>query len=198
MVRFDHPETLTLKDLDDITISLENLAELYQTISKENPWSKCAPKSLLPADLREIEQLINDTLHALDDFLVERGRVYDIYGIKKPETLNEFEKSLSAFDIISSKNSELIDGDILKSGAWNNNNDDAYRLINELEKYQKVAKSLDRFNSSIFSADIDRLIGEVRESTHKKLSRLFGNKPHIELVERYYNGPVPKLSLIHI
>lgn len=192
LVRFDHPETLTLKDLDDITISLENLAELYQTISKENPWSKCAPKSLLPADLREIEQLINDTLHALDDFLVERGRVYDIYGIKKPETLNEFEKSLSAFDIISSKNSELIDGDILKSGAWNNNNDDAYRLINELEKYQKVAKSLDRFNSSIFSADIDRLIGEVRESTHKKLSRLFGNKPHIELVERYYNGPVPK------
>ena len=192
LVRFDYPETLTLKDLDDITISLENLAELYQTISKENPWSKCAPKSLLPADLREIEQLINDTLHALDDFLVERGRVYDIYGIKKPETLNEFEKSLSAFDIISSKNSELIDGDILKSGAWNNNNDDAYRLINELEKYQKVAKSLDRFNSSIFSADIDRLIGEVRESTHKKLSRLFGNKPHIELVERYYNGPVPK------
>ena len=61
-----------------------------------------------------------------------------------------------------------------------------------MEKYQKVAKSLDRFNSSIFSADIDRLIGEVRESTHKKLSRLFGNKPHIELVERYYNGPVPK------
>ena len=76
--------------------------------------------------------------------------------------------------------------------AVDNEKDDAYRLINELEKYQKVAKSLDRFNSSIFSADIDRLIGEVRESTHKKLSRLFGNKPHIELVERYYNGPVPK------
>ena len=192
LVRFSHPETLTLKDLDDITISLENLAELYQTISKENPWSKCAPKSLLPADLREIEQLINDTLHALDDFLVERGRVYDIYGIKKPETLNEFEKSLSAFDIISSKNSELIDGDILKSGAWNNNNDDAYRLIKELDKYQKAAKSLDKFNSGIFSADIDRLIGQVQESAHKKLSRLFGNKPHIELVERYYQGPVPK------
>ncbi len=192
LVRFSNPETLTLKDLDDITISLENLAELYQTISKENPWSKCAPKSLLPADLREIEQLINDTLHSLDDFLVERGRVYDIYGIKKPETLNEFEKSLSAFDIISSKNSELIDGDILKSGAWNNNNDDAYRLIKELEKYQKVAKSLDKFNSSIFSADIDRLIRQVQESAHKKLSRLFGSKQHVDLVERYYQGPVPK------
>ena len=192
LVRFSNPETLTLKDLDDITISLENLAELYQTISKENPWSKCAPKSLLPADLREIEQLINDTLHALDDFLVERGRVYDIYGIKKPETLNEFEKSLSAFDIISSKNSELIDGDILKSGAWNNNNDDAYRLIKELEKYQKVAKSLDNFNSNIFSADIDGLIRQVQESAHKKLSRLFGSKQHIDLVERYYQGPVPK------
>ncbi len=192
LVRFSNPETLTLKDLDDITISLENLAELYQTISKENPWSKCAPKSLLPADLREIEQLINDTLHALDDFLVERGRVYDIYGIKKPETLNEFEKSLSAFDIISSKNAELIDGDILKSGAWNNNNDDTYRLISELEKYQKVASALDKFNSAIFSTDIDGLIRQVQESAHKKLSRLFGSKQHVDLVERYYKVSVPK------
>ena len=62
LVRFSNPENVTLKDLDDLTLSLENLAELHQTISKENPWSKCAPKSLLPADLREIEMLINDTL----------------------------------------------------------------------------------------------------------------------------------------
>ncbi|WP_299524305.1 DUF3320 domain-containing protein [uncultured Methanobrevibacter sp.] len=192
LVRFSHPETLTIKDLDDITISLENLAELYQTISKENPWSKCSPKSLLPADLREIEQLINDTLHALDDFLVERGRVYDIYGIKKPDTLNEFDKSLSAFEIISSKNSELIDGDILKSGAWNNNTDEVYKLIKELENYQKISKSLDKFNSNIFSADIDRLIRQVQESAHKKLSRLFGSKQHIDVVERYYQNAVPK------
>ena len=192
LVRFSHPENLTIKDLDDIIISLENLAELYQTISKENPWSKCAPKSLLPADLREIEQLINDTLHLLDDFLVERGRVYDIYGIKKPNTLNEFNKSLSAFEIISSKNSELIDGSILKSGVWNNHDDNIYKLINELENYQKASKSLDKFNSNIFSADIDKLISQVQESAHKKLSRLFGSKQHIAIVERYYQSAVPK------
>jgi len=189
LVRFSNPESISLKDLDDMKVSLENLAELYQTISKENPWSKCAPKSLLPADLREIEMLINDTLLALDNFLVERGRVYDIYGIKKPDTLNEFENSLSAFEIIKSQNAELIDGSILKSGAWNNNNDDAFKLIQELERYQKYSRALTKFNQSIFQADIDGLIYELRNISNKKF-RFFNNKQHIELVERYYAMPV--------
>jgi len=189
LVRFENPEDVSLKDLDDMKIALENLAELYQTISKENPWSKCSPKSLLPADLREIEMLINDSLHSLDNFLVERGRVYDIYGIKKPDTLNEFQNSLSAFEIIKSQNAELIDGNIIKSGAWNNNNDDAFKLIQELQRYQKYAPFLNKFNQSIFQADIDRLIYELRNISNKKF-RFFNNKQHIELVERYYAVPV--------
>ena len=189
LVRFNSPENVSLKDLDDTILALESVAELYQTISKENPWSKCAPKSLLPADLREIEILINDTLKSLDAFLVERGRVYDIYGIKMPDTLNEFEKSLSAFDIIKTQNSELIDSQILKSGAWDNNNDDPYRLIQELAKYQKVAPILDKFNPNIYHANIDRLIYDLNEASHKKF-RFFKGNQHLELVERYYNYPV--------
>ena len=189
LVRFQNPENVTLKDLDDMKIALENLAELYQTISKENPWSKCAPKSLLPADLREIEMLINDTLHALDNFLVERGRVYDIYGIKKPDTLNEFQNSLSAFEIIKSQNAELIDGSIIKSGAWNTNSEEPFKLIQELQLYQKYAAELNKFNPSIFQADIDRLIYELQQLSNKKF-RFFNNKQHIELVERYYAVPV--------
>ncbi len=189
LVRFNYPENVTLKDLDDTILALESVAELYQTISKENPWSKCAPKSLLPADLREIEMLINDTLKSLDAFLIERGRVYDIYGIKMPDTLNEFEKSLSAFDIIKTQNSELIDSQILKSGAWDNNNDDPYRLIQELAKYQKVAPILDKFNPNIYHANIDRLIYDLNEASHKKF-RFFKGNQHVELVERYYNYPV--------
>ena len=190
LVRFNSPESISIKDLDDIILSLESVAELYQTISKENPWSKCAPKSLLPADLREIEMLINDTLTSLDAFLIERGRVYDIYGIKKPNTLNEFNKSLSAFDIIKSQNSELIDAKILKSGAWDKNNDDAYLIIQELAKYQKVAGILDKFNPGIYHTNIDALIYQLNELSHKKL-RFFKGKQHVELVERYYNVPVP-------
>ncbi len=190
LVRFENPESITLKDLDDMKIALENLAELYQTISKENPWSKCAPKSLLPADLREIEMLINDTLHALDNFLVERGRVYDIYGIKKPDTLNEFQNSLSAFEVIKSQNAELIDASIIRSGAWNSNNEDAFRLIQELQKYQKYAAALTKFNQNIFQADIDRLIYELQQLSTKKF-RFFNNKQHIALVEMYYAMPVP-------
>ena len=189
LVRFESPESVTLKDLDDMKIALENLAELYQTISKENPWSKCSPKSLLPADLREIEMLINDTLHSLDNFLVERGRVYDIYGIKKPDTLNEFKNSLSAFEVIKSQNAELIDASIIKSGAWNSNNDDAFRLIQELQRYQKYAGILNKFNQNIFQADIDSLIYELQQLSNKRF-RFFSSNQHHEIVERYYARPV--------
>jgi DNA polymerase III delta prime subunit len=37
LVRFENPESISLKELDDLKVALENLAELYQTISKENP-----------------------------------------------------------------------------------------------------------------------------------------------------------------
>ena len=138
---------------------------------------------------QSVSFLVNDTLKSLDAFLIERGRVYDIYGIKKPNTLNEFEKSLSAFDIIKTQNSELIDAQILKSGAWDKNNDDPYRLIQELAKYQKVADVLNKFNPSIYHANIDRIIYELNELSHKKF-RFFKGNQHLELVERYYNYPV--------
>jgi hypothetical protein len=91
--------------------------------------------------------------------------------------------------IIKSQNAELIDGSIIKSGAWNTNNDDAYKLIQELQRYQKYAPALNKFNQSIFQADIDRLIYELRSLSNKKF-RFFNSKQHIELVERYYAHPV--------
>ena len=189
LVRFKNPENITLKELYDLKISLENLAELYQTISNENPWSNCSPKSLFPADLREIEMLINDTLISLDNFLVERSRVYEIYGIKKPDTLNEFQNSLSAFEIFKSKNAQLIDEGILKSEIWVSNANESFKLIADLENYQQQAEFLSKFNQNILNVNIDKLIYDLRSISTKKF-RFFNNKQHIELVERYYAKPV--------
>ncbi len=194
LVRFSNPESITIKDLDDIILSLESITELYQTISAENPWSKCAPKSLLPADLREIELLINDTIQALDNFLVERDIVYETFGIKKPDTLNEFRKSLKAFELIESKNSSLIDSTIIQSSAWSNSAN-ADVLINNLETYQNQAKILDKFNDNILEADINGLIAEINQLANKKF-RLFKNKQNEDLVERYYKGQVPSTKQI--
>ena len=193
LVRFSNPESVTLKDLDDIIIKLENLAELYQTISKENPWSKCAPKSLLPADLREIELLISDTLFALDNFLVERERVYDIYGIKKPDTLNEFKKSLSALDLIKTKNMALIDGNVIRT--YPGNPHDANKLLLYLEKYQKSSKALDKFNDNIYKVNLTQLLAQVQQLANKKFS-FFKNKQNTEIVKQFYLGPVPNINQV--
>ena len=194
LVRFDNPQTISIKDLDDIILSLESITELYQTISNENPWSKCSPKSLLPSDLREIELLINDTMQALDNFLIERDIIYETFGIKKPDTLNEFRKSLKAFDLIESKNSSLIDSAIIQSSAWANS-ENADVLINNLETYQKQAKILDKFNDNILNADLNSLIAEVNQLANKKF-RLFKNKQNESLVDRYYKGQVPSTKQI--
>lgn len=190
LVRLNNPESITLKDLDDIILSLENLAELYQTISNENPWSKCSPKSLLPADLREIELLINDTLNSLDNFLVERDRIYEIYGIKRPDTLNEFKKSLEAFEIIQSKNAALIDASILKSKAWYKHSNDEKILINKLKEYQEASSIFNKFNDHILTVNIDSLIHEIQSVANKKFS-FFKNKQSNDIVEPYYKGPIP-------
>ena len=70
-----------------------------------------------------------------------------------------------------------------------NNNDDAFKLIQELQRYQKYSGILNKFNQSIFQADIDRLIYDLHQLSNKRF-RIFNNKQHIELVERYYSVPV--------
>ena len=113
LVRFSNSEQLKMKDLDDMIISLESLAELRSTITKDNPWNLTNPKSLLPQDLREIEFMIDDTLDSLDNFLIEAGTVNDIYGIKVPTSLKEYKRSIEALKVLDTRNTELIDPDII-------------------------------------------------------------------------------------
>ena len=189
LVRFNNPENITLKDLDDTIVDLENLAELYQTISNDNPWSKCSPKSLLPGDLREIELLINDSLFALDNFLLEQEKLYEVYGIKKPDSINAFDNSLNAFELLEDDIFELIDGSLLKSNIAGNPNDTDI-LLKKLEEYQDSSKILDKFYDNILNVDIDQLISELKKISNKKFS-IFKNKQGAELVEIYYKSSVP-------
>ncbi|MDO5849384.1 MAG: DUF3320 domain-containing protein [Methanobrevibacter sp.] len=197
LVRFDQPELITIKDLDDMVFKLESVAELYQTISNENPWSLCAPESLLPADLREIEILIIDTLQALDNFIYEKQFFHETFGIKSPESLSEFSNSLKAFKMIESKNSSLIDSSIITSQIWKLNNDDPYKLIKDLELYQSQSRILNKFNDNILQADINGLIREIQDLANKKFRLFNSNKKKIEnIVGRYYKHGIPDTNQI--
>ncbi len=147
---------------------------------------------MLPADLREIEILIIDTLQALDNFIIEKEFIHDTFGIKSPESLSDFSKTLNAFKIIESKNSSLIDSSIITSQIWKVNNDDPYRLINDLELYQNQSRILSKFNDNILQTDIDDLIRQIREVDGKKFRLFKNNKKKIEnIVGRYYQRFIP-------
>ncbi|OWT32959.1 hypothetical protein BGI41_04900 [Methanobrevibacter sp. 87.7] len=192
LVRFEHPEDLTMKDLDDIVLSLENLAELHTTINKDNPWSYCSPKSLLPNDLREIQLLITDSSEALNRFNIEADIAEENFGIKKAKNLRSLDKTIKSLDFLD-KEVPIIDKDLLNSPAWDNPKI-ADKLINELEHYQKTSKILDKFNPSILNVDIDSLISTIEEGAHKKF-RIF-SKSNTKVVEEFYKGKVPGDSAV--
>ena len=192
LVRFEHPEDLTMKDLDDIVLSLENLAELHGTINKDNPWSYCSPKSLLPSDLREIQILIADSSEALDRFNIEADIAEENFGIKKAKNLRNLDKTIKSLDFLD-KEVPIIDKDLLSSSAWDNPKI-AEKLINDLEHYQKSAKILDKFNPTILNVDINSLINTIKEGSHKKF-RLF-SKSNTKVVEEFYKGKVPGDSAV--
>ena len=190
LVRFENPEVLTMKDLDDILISLENLAELYSTISKNNPWSYCNPKSLLPADLREIELLIRESLESLTDFRFEMNVINEVYGIKIPNTLKEYEDSITALNLLNSESADLVDSSILLSKYWFNKPEQSLELIRLLQHYQHASSSLNKFSDYLLIADLDAIIYDLEKESNKKF-RLFGGNSHKEELNKLYNGNAP-------
>ena len=191
LVRFDHAEDLTMKDLDDMILLLENLAELNGTINQQNPWSYCSPNSLLPSDLREIEMLITDSSRALDDFKIDAQLVEEKFGIKQPINLKKYNETLKALEFLDA-DFPIIDKKILYSPAWDNPKG-AVKLINDLEYYQNMENSLMmKFDQDILLEDINILIKEFEESSNKRFS-LF-SKSNKKEITKYYKGKVPKDS----
>ena len=190
LVRFNNAEDLTMKELDDIIISLENLAELYSTISKNNPWSYCNPKSLLPADLREIELLIRDSLESLTDFRYEMNIINEVYGIKIPNTLKEYEDSITALNILNSESVNLVDSSILLSKYWFNSPEKSLELIKLLQHYQHASGLFNKFSDYLLVADLDTIIYDLEKDSNKKF-KLFGGNSHKEELYKLYNGNVP-------
>ena len=189
LVRFTNSEDLTLKDLDEIILSLENLAELNGTISKDNPWGLTKPKSLLPQDLREIEFLLDDTIISLDNFITEADTINQVYGIKTPSSLKEYKNSIQALKLLDNSNTELIDPNIIGNIEWTSSPSKAHELIKCIKDYQDNAGIREKFNDNILKTDINALINEIHKSSQKKFRLFGGNNYKNTLKEIYITEP---------
>ena len=194
LVRFSNSEQLKMKDLDDMIISLESLAELRSTITKDNPWNLTNPKSLLPQDLREIEFMIDDTLDSLDNFLIEAGTVNDIYGIKVPTSLKEYKRSIEALKVLDTRNTELIDPDIIGNFEWISSPRKAKELIEAVKNYQDTIGIMNKFNENVLNIDLDSLISQIEEENHKKF-RLFSGNNFKNQLKTIYKSDVPSNNI---
>ncbi|MDR2829939.1 MAG: DUF3320 domain-containing protein [Methanobrevibacter sp.] len=187
LVSIKSPENVTKKDLDDMIIDLENLAELHHTIGKKNSWNTCSPDSLLPGDLREIQQLLIDSENHLNEFITFEKNVNKSFGIKISDNLGVFNDIKKSLDLFHDENVKLIDMTILKDSPWINDDGYGLDLIRKLDEYQKSSVVWNKFYTSIENEDVDLLIDEFKKYNNKGVLRFFKkNKSIKEKILSFY------------
>jgi superfamily I DNA and/or RNA helicase/very-short-patch-repair endonuclease len=191
VVRIPAPETITPEQWEESIIELENLAKLSQLLPAlaDNPWSGTNPGMILPPTMREIELLIKETMVLMDSFRKSIRALEDVYGIKHSKNFHEFDESILAAQIIAE--SRPMDLAVLNSTVWDQHQDDAFLLLDKLEKYQNTIKILDKFHDSAQQKDLDKLLREYLEQSSSKIKFLSGKYRKIknEIDSLYVENP---------
>jgi len=191
LVRIPSPEDITPEQWEESIIELENLAKLSQLLPPlaENPWSGTDPGMILPPTMREIEQQIIQTLENLELFRKKARELEDNFGIKPSKNFLEVDKTILASQILA--DSRPIDLKILNSPVWDEHENDAYLLLEKLEKLQNNVKILERFHDSVLEKDLDVLLREYLEQSSSKIKFLSGKYRKIknEIDSIYLENP---------
>lgn len=191
VIRIPSPEDITPEQWEESIIELENLSKLSQLLPPlaENPWSGTDPGMILPPTIREIEQLIVETMHNLDLFRKKVREFEDEYGIKHSRNFYELDKTILASQILSE--SRPMDLKILNSPVWDEHENDAFLLLEKLEKLQNSMKILDRFHDSVLEKDLDALLRDYLEHSSSKIKFLSGKyrKVKNEIDSHYLESP---------
>lgn len=191
VIRIPSPEDITPEQWEESIIELENLSKLSQLLPPlaENPWSGTDPGMILPPTIREIEQQIVETMDNLDLFRKKVREFEEEYGIKHSRNFYELDKTILASQILSE--SRPMDLKILNSPVWDEHENDAFLLLEKLEKLQNSMKILDRFHDSVLEKDLDALLRDYLEHSSSKIKFLSGKYRKIknEIDSHYLESP---------
>jgi superfamily I DNA and/or RNA helicase len=191
VVRIPSPEDITPEQWEESIIELENLTRLSELLPPlaENPWSGTDPGMILPPTIREIEQQIIETQDNLDLFRKKVKAFEEEYGIKNSKNFYELDKTILASQILSE--SKPIDLEILNSPVWDEHENDAFLLLEKLEKLQKSITILERFHDSVLEKDLDKLLRDYLEHSSSKIKFLSGKYRKIknEIDSLYLKNP---------
>lgn len=174
VVRIPSPETITPEEWEESIIELENLAKLSQLLPAlaDNPWSGTNPGMILPPTMREIESMIKNAGDCLESFRKSIRSLEETYGIKHSKNFHEFEESILAAQIIAE--SRPMDLSVLNSTVWDQHQNDAFLLLDKLEKYQDGLPLLEKFHDSALEKDLNQLLREYLEQSSSKIKFLSG------------------------
>jgi superfamily I DNA and/or RNA helicase len=162
------PELCTQESWTEAINRLTDIAEavpLVQPVAT-HPWKGCEPGTVLPADEAEVAKLITECQNALKDLQIRLDSLIEITGIKLAEKPEELPHAINAAKVVAQ--STPVDRSVLLNDEWNELNEKAKNLIQEIETYRtELAKVLENFEETVLDLDIATILEEYRALSQK-------------------------------
>ncbi|MDR3290514.1 MAG: DUF4011 domain-containing protein [Methanobrevibacter sp.] len=110
---------------------IEKVSNVYDSVKpiKENPWRNTSPENLLPDDIEDISENLNNLSNDLKELLENIKSLSNITGSREIENLEEIDKYLKNYNVLE-VNPKLIKGNELKT------------ILNYIEEYKRLTKDI--------------------------------------------------------
>ena len=152
-IEFKNPEKWDKKQWVEATSILEKIGDALPSVGgvKENPWRDVRPGIILPPDLQDIEEILENAAIRSKSVNGNMDKIIAETGLKAPASLNELDAFLSQLKIF--QNAPKINRDVLKNQSVNERS--AQReLIKKARRYNELERKIeDIFTSQIFEED---------------------------------------------
>jgi very-short-patch-repair endonuclease len=158
-------------------------------ISK-NPWRRCDPGILLPADIEESIRTVDRIHRVVTDLQTSTDQLSQRIGSAAPQSLKDLPQFFETAQFITISNT--IDYSILTNPLWNAPNDQVEGIIATIEAYLKQASCIrSTFTDDIYTKDIPALATEFKSQSGQflKILRSGYRSSRRDALQLYRNPP---------
>ncbi|AKJ38056.1 DUF3320 domain-containing protein [Methanosarcina barkeri] len=178
LYKFQEPETWEPEAWADTEAVIEKLSQLLPFLGpiKNNPWYGCDPGLVLPSDLGEIGDLIDECSEAFETLEAAIKTLNDLSATSKPDTLEGIATVINAAKFL--ENSKPLPKKMFPNSGWKSENSktEAEALVLKLSKYLELKTFADKtFRPEIFdlnTSEFEKLSGSLIKLLNPKYRKL--------------------------
>ncbi|MFH1950950.1 MAG: DUF3320 domain-containing protein [Pseudomonadota bacterium] len=174
-IRFPEAEKCDRDQWKEAMARLRNLSEILPLIRpvSGHPFFGCEATKILPADEREIEDLLGKSVEKLDRLLQKLGFLSEKASISPPETVGHLEGALKAARVIAA--SKPTDRNVLLNEEWNRPSEKSAEIIRKVETFQGLIGEIrEKYRDEALRQDVSSILNEYKNQSKRRFRFLRG------------------------